>query len=651
MSGYPQLRCACLLFAAIAGFLSAESVHAAPAYLIDRPVVTLDLQYESVDERRTGPTIADRTEETDTFRQRLNAEGSGWWYHPDFVTFSYGFDPEFRQQDTTATGDFDRDDDNNFLGYYLDARFLRQKSQSVNLFFRQSRNNFDSTLSPDNVTDTNIARAVWILKDYAFPTTVTLERNNYDFQDFFRSRDESDIFRVETKHEIDRSLSRLRAEYIEQDRQIGISEVTVNRLLLNANNTFFFNDDVRLFSSLYGIDSSSDDFDNSSYFISERLTVQHRQNFRTDYQLRFDQRDNNGFESDTTVASAALQHQLYDNLNTTLSIQGSQDDFTDGQIDIFETDLDFRYTREIPIGQLNITNGYGYRLEDNDIESDTSQVINERIVLVGTERALLNRTNIEVASIVVTDSTSAIVYVEGIDYVITEVGTSVAIARTLLGGIADGENVLVDYVFTPQAPFKTDRTEFRFGVSVNMWRMLRVFYNINRAEENLRAGTRPSDLADDTIQRVGGDLRWRWSTTFVEFEDRDTVRVPLDRFRVQQTLLFQLHSRLSAGLSAGYSETDFKEETAGSDSESRDLSANLRWQLGRWGNLEARAFTRSVEGDSQNTDSDGLVGIWRWRYGDWAGSVRYETLEEQDDLTVQTRDRDVWTVNVSRIFR
>ena len=645
VAGYKEL-----LIVVCAGIFCMEPLQAATNYHVERPVTTLALQYESVDERRTSPTIEDRSEDTDTFRQRLNVEGGGWWYHPDFLSYSFGLDPEWEQQTTKSNDDFKRDDDSNFLGYYLDARFFQKKPQSLNLFLRQAKNNFDSTLSPDSTTRTDIARGVWSLREYTFPTIVTIERNNTDFEDFFRSRDDSDIFRVETKHETDKSQSHLRAEYVDQDRQISTSKFSVERSLLNVGNTFRFDDDTRLFSSFYGIDSSSDDFDNSSYYWSERLLVDHRPDLRGDYQIRFDERDNDGFESDTTLASASLQHELYENLTTTVSVEGSRDDFTDGQIDVYETDLDFRYTRRIPIGRLNINNGYAYRLEDNDIDTEASQVINERVILVGTQPVFLNRINVDMDSIVVTDVTSSVIYVLNIDYLVTEVGTSTAIQRTLLGGIANGETVLVDYTFAAQAPFKTDRKEFRLGASVDMWHMLRVFYNLSRTDENLKSGTQPSDLADDTIQRIGGELRWRWSTTYAEFEDRDTVRAPLDRFRIQESLLFQPFERLSLGLSAGYTETDFKEDT-GSDTKSTDLSGNIRWQLGRWGEIEARAYSRTVDGDSQNTDSDGLIARWGWRYGDWAGSVRYETLDDSDDLTDQTRDRDMLTIYVSRLFR
>ncbi len=403
-------------------------------------------------------------------------------------------------------------------------------------------------------------------------------------------------------------------------------------------------------SSFSGVDSQSSEVDSSAYFFVERLLVEHRPNLRSDHELRFDLRENAGSDSSTTQFSTSLQHLLYENLTTTAAAQVSRDDFENGQIDVAEVSLDLRYTRRIPIGRINANSGYRYRFENNDFDSRLGFRTDEVVNVSGFDALLLAEINIDVNTIVVTDATASIVYVEGLDYVITTIGNSVAIEPTLLGGIVDAQQLLVDYNFTTQSPFKTDRNQVFFGTSLDLWRVLRVFYNINSSKENLRSGLRPSDLVDDTIQRYGATLRYRWSTTRVEVEDRDTVRAPLERFRASESLFFQTTDRMSLGLAASYTDTNFKEED-GSDTTSVDLSANFRWNMGAWGRIETRAFSKEVDGDSQQTEYRGLVGLWGWRYGDWTGSVRYETIDETDDLTFQSRNRDVFTVNIMRLFR
>ena len=553
-------------------------------YMVERPVTILTLEYQDKEENRSGPNVQPRNEQTETFWQRIELRSRGWLYHPDLLLFSFGLEPQWKQQDTSVTDTFNRGDDNAFLGYFFDVHLLRQKKQSLKFFLRQNRNEFNSSLSPDNITETDIARAVWLINSERFPTTVTLESNDTTFEDFFATRDNSDILRLESRYSSDKHKINFLSEYVDQFRQIDVQEIDVVRFLINMNSHYSFSDSARLTSTIFGLDSESDVSDTRSFVWSERLMLQHRPNLRTDYTARFDARENENFKSDTMFLSGAVEHQLYENLRTRLELYTSKDRFDDGKIDVNSADLDFRYNRKIPIGMLTITNGYAYRVEDNEIDATTSQILNEVHTLSGTNPEFLARSNVDPSTIIVTDSTKTVTYIEGIDYIVTVLGESTAIERLIFGGITNGETVLVDYVFAAQAPFEADRRLARFGVNLHLWRMLRLYYNFNRIEERLISGTRPSDLSDDRIKRVGASLRWRWSTTTADYEVRDTVRTPLSRKRIQQTFNFGVTDSLSLGVSASYADTDFRE--AGSDSRARSYGGNLRWNLGRWGRFE-----------------------------------------------------------------
>ena len=633
----------------ICSFFLMCSAKAEIDYLVERPIVKLSLDYQKKDENRSGPGVAPRSEQTDTFWQRLEFRSRGWMYHPDLLLFSFGLEPQWKQQDTTATGSFSRDDKDNFLGYFVDAHVLRQKLHSFKVFLRQSRNEFSSTLSPDNITETDIARAVWLFNNEPLPTTLTFEKNNTKFEDFFSTRDDSDILRLESKHTSDKHQFNLLSEYVDQVRQIDAQIIDVERFLTNISSTYALSDRARLASTIFNLKSNSDVSDTKSFLWSERLMLEHSPNLRSDYIARYDTRQDENFRSDARYLSGAVEHQLYENLRTRFEIYTSNDKFDDGEVDINEADLDFRYMRKIPVGILTINNGYAYRVEDNKIDADSSQVIGERHTLVGTSPEILTRTNIELSSIVVTDISRTTTYIEGLDYVLNVVGDSVTIERRPFGRIANGETVLVDYNFAPRAPFETDRRSARFSVNLNLWRMLRLHYNFSRIKEDLISGTRPSDLSNDRIQRVGANLHWRWSSTTADYELRDTVRTPLERLRFQQTFAFRVTRSLSFGLSAAYAETDFKED--GSDTRTVGFAGNLRWNLGRWGQFEVDAYSRDIDGESQETESDGLISMWSVRYGDWNGYVRYEKIDETDSLTAQDRDRRLVTVHIARLFR
>jgi len=618
-------------------------------YFIERPVTKLSLEYQDKDESRSGPGIDPRSEEAETFWQRLEVRSRGWLYHPDLLVLSFGIEPQWKQQDTTATNMFARDDDSNFLGYFLDAQILRQKTHSFNIFLQQSRNEFNSTLSPDNITEVDVSRAAWLINSGLLRTKVTIERNKYTFEDFFTTIDDSDVLRLESQFSSDKHQLNVMGEYLDQLRRVDTQEFNIERYLVSLNSNYTITNKARLSSTIFNLDSESEVSDSKSFLWSESLTLQHRANLKSQYTARFDSRENENFRSDARFLSASLEHLLYENLTTRFELYANNDDFDDGEEDVSAANLDFRYIRKIPVGVLTVTNAYEYRIEDNNVEAKSSQVFGETHTLMGSTPELLSRARIELDSVIVTDSGRTTTYIEGIDYVLNVIGSSVTIERLLFGGIADGENVLVDYVYATQAPFEADRTSARFGVNLNLWRVLRLHYDYSRIKEDLVSGIQPFDLADDIIQRVGATLHWRWSTTTAEYESRDTVRTPLNRRRFQQAFMFRVKRSLSLGVSAGYAETEFDEE--GSDTRTIDYAGNLRWDAGSWGRLEVSALSRDIDGASQITKSYGLISKWSVRYGDWSGFVRYEDLDQTDDLTIQSRDRRLITLHIARTFR
>lgn len=626
-----------------------DAAHAQFLYAIDRPVVDLSLEYRKEDEFRYSPQIGSREEDTDTFWQRLEVASKGWIYDPDLLLFSFSLQPEWKQQDLSASSDFTRGDDNRFLGYYLDAHLLRQKTHSLKLFLRRGRNEFTSSLSHDNVTDTEITRGVWLIDSMLLPTSITLENNKLTFDDFILTFEDSDILRIDSRHKSEKHQFTALAELLEQDRQIDVQRFDVTRLMLNVNSHYKLSNSMLLTSGVFGLDSESDLDDNQSVMWSERLRVQHRENLRSEYALRRDTRESAAFRSEVTELSAAVEHELYENLTTRLELKSSRDDLTNGEVGINDARLNLRYRRSIPAGVLSITNTYNFRNEDNDIDAVSSQVINESAQLDGTSPVFLNRARIDPSSIIVTDATSATSYVEDMDYVVSVIGDSISIERTLFGSIADGETVLVDYVYETRSPFESDRFGVRFGVNVNLWQVLRLYYNRSRLREDLISGALPTDLADDTIELAGATIGWKWSRTSLEYEDRDTVRTPLTRWRFQQSVNLRIGKMLSAGVAGSYSETDFTEST--NDSRSVGLSGNLRWNLRRFGEIEIIAFSRDVKSEAQKSNSESFSARWSARFGAWYSMVRYEMINNDDVLTEQIRDRNVLTLRLQRTFR
>jgi hypothetical protein len=611
-----------------------------------RPVVDLELTYEVEDEQRTDP-FNDWEEEDDRIRARLDIGTSGWIYHPAFMDFRLDFQPGWKQEKTTSTGGFEDLEETFFAGYTFEGRLLPEKRYTVRLFSDQSRDEYSSTLFPSIVTRSLFNRVEVDWQTAFAPLRFSFGNQQVDVKGLLVTHSTSNRWRFDAERRRDRSQTVLRSEYVDEDRQVNGSGSQVERLQSNIYNTYRWR--AAFFStSLYGSTISTHQGDTEIFNVGERVDVTHRRNLRSNYELRFESQSTDDFSSERLYATGGVIHELYENLTSTLEVLG--DDFTssDGGIKTYEGTLDFNYRRPIPMGSVGARTGVQYRVEDNDIRSQVSQVVNEPLTLTGTAPSFLEHTNVIVASIVITDSAEAIVYQEGFDYVTVVAGVSTAIQRTLFGGIADGQQVLIDYRFIPQAPFTKARTSYRVGFNLRLWSVLRFFYTFNRAQEDLLAGTPPNNLADDTIHRMGSELSWRWSTTRLEYEDRDTTIAPLTRFEVAQLLSFQLRRRMSFDVAASYSQTDLLD--TGGLIDDRAGNTRWRWRVSRWGSLEVEAYLRSVVGPSQDSDSLGAVARFFWWFGAWRGSVQYHVLDQDEASVPQTWDRQLFSVQVRRRF-
>ncbi|MDH3916692.1 MAG: hypothetical protein OEU25_00805, partial [Rhodospirillales bacterium] len=622
-----------------------------PYFALDRPTAISETRYEIEEEKRKTP-FSDTKQDTNRLTQDLKIATRGWAYHPALAVFSLELRPKIKLQDQETKGGPDKDDDLLFLGYTFDSTFLQKKPYSLKLYSSRTRSEFDTSLAPDTTTKTALDRATVLLKNQTLPTNITAERRQTDTEGFRDFTDTSYSGSIDTRHETDRSRTFLRSEYIFQDRDFENTQATVERLLVNARNTYQLTEDARLSSTIFGQMNSTEDttidFKTKSVSAAENLFLQHSPNFSSDHEARLDWRDEDDFYSRTIRGTSSLNHQLYENLNTRLRFDVTDENFSGGKRNTYEGDLDFRYRRRIPWGAVILRNGYRVRLEDDESKAPFRNVSDEPHVLVGTTPSFLDNVDVDVDSIVVTGLGGVPLYVEDVDYEVQSFGDSVAIARISTGSIPSGATVLVTYRFTSQEPFKLYKTQIRAGGDLRLWEMLRLFYDFNRLKDHFISGTRPDPLTDDTIQNAGAEFKWRWSTTRLEYEDRDTTRTPLTKWMAREILLFRPGRNLSLSFSGSYTQTDLSDTNDQTRQQMAD--ATVQWRPFRWGEFRLNAFGRRTRGDIQKTDELGLVSRFQARYGRWIGAIRYEILHQEDFDNDQKRDRQILIFEVTRGF-
>ena len=622
-------------------------------FYIERPTVKTLFSVEQKTETRSGTTDTDTT----TTRQKLDIRTRGWFYHPALVIFDAGLRPEFRQRTQDAGNNLDQDDDDVFFGYFLDTTWLQDKPYTINLFTAKDKqdttssanNTVSNSVAADVTTETDVNRGRLLLKYPILPTTITVESRETTTDGFFRSVDGDDTIRLESRKETENSKTTLDIKSREQDRRIDGSDSSTDWFSTFINNTYRPGINSTLVSGFFFSDRSSKSRDSTTTRLKSRLRIDHRKNFSSHYLARFYQRDEEDFSSDSVSVGAGLTHLLYENLTTSFNVNATRNKLDDGDLNTDVANLGFRYRRHIPWGRLNMDLAVRERIEDDTRDGTFAQVRDEPHVFVGTSTQIfLDNNNVDNTTIIVTDSTGLITYVPGIDYVVDTVGDSTRITRDPFAGIGNNELVLVDYSYVRDPPAKTGLTTTTFGTNLYLWDMLTLFYQYSNSDERLISGEHPDELTDDTVQRAGVELKWRWSTTYAELEDRDTTVAPYERFLVRENLTFQPSRNLSFGFGAEYSEVKVKD--TGEITEGTLVNANLTWSIGPRGILRARAFDRRANSSVQDTESKGFISNYDWWYGAWRPSIRYEYIDDVNKLTDDTRKRHIIYFQIERFF-
>lgn len=643
---------ACWLWiAAIAsGVLAAAAPRPADAqirskyFFMERPNVVSTTEYEFEEEERI--TRSNKLNETtNTLIKELEISTQGWVYHPALAIFSLSLRPEFEIEKSRESNNFRRTDKTLFFGYTFDSTFLQFKPYTFKLFSSRDRAQLDSTLSRNTVTDSATNRATAILKYEPLPTTFTAEHRKRSTSGFFDSEERTITLSTDSRHLTDQSRTSIRSEYKREERKIANATIDIDRLQLNVSNSYDYSDDTRFLSVLRGDITSLSNNDIKNLNASETMSVDHLEDLRGQYGLRADtRRDSNSF-SNSYTGTASLSHQLYENLTTTGYSEFMREDFSTGTRHAGEANLDFDYRRRIPGGRIGVTNGYSYRLEDNDVDPVITTVLDESLVLSGLSLVFLANLNVDTTTIVVTNL-GGVPFVENVDYIVADIGGSIGIARVLLGGIADPETVLVDYRFTPTGANRLSEFKIHAGANVSLWDSLTLSYNFSRSKENLISGIPPATLADETTHRWSGQFRWRFSTTTADYEIRQSSRTPQKRWSASERLFFRPLDRMSANASLSYREILF--ENTNQKTKSTSGSLGLRWSPVRWGNFTVNARARRISGDVQRSDDRGIEAAFRWRVGLWSGKFSYDILRQLDHRSGQQRRRQAFLVQVTR---
>jgi hypothetical protein len=605
-------------------------------FFIQQPKLGLEGYCRLREEERQTPNYQLRTTDQ-KFLESMTIETNGWIYHPNLMEFYLSLEPEGQQErfhQTESVLNLEQTYRKNIplLAFDVGATFFKQKPFSMDVFANRTTGQINFTNALDSDIDSEKLGTRLNFNNPTLPISLSLIHNKLDQNGFYQSEEERNEGQLTIRHNAKESVTQLNMVYLDSEttrttfETLDFSTKTLSTELTNA---YFITGDnrVRLDSRIYNLQADYNGLDQDTWDVSENLYWPFSDTLLTRYRADYNRNDFGGLVSQEAGLSAGLTH-LFDHLTTDLGAAAVMDKFDGGSVDLYKTNVGFFYRRPIPWGSVELNAAFDYGLTNR---SGTPRIIpkEERLTLSTGTETYLDKKNIDLGSIVVTDLTGSTVYTEIIDYRIEVVGEAVNISRTLLGAIADGQQVIVRYSYQMDTGYDDSRFGQKYGFSLSLWSFVYLTYSNFRIDQHILSGEPPNDPLHDTSNTVRLGFVKEWSDTEFLYDKRDrsngnssVTRSITERINLRPGRNWFLNFTGSIG-DRTFSDLNEKEKFY-------SVGTSMGWTPKPWCNFSLIGVYNDVSGDRRDESTTEIGATVKLIYGVWTGSVAYIMRDQQD---------------------
>ncbi|MGA9535656.1 MAG: hypothetical protein WBR24_07075 [Desulfobacterales bacterium] len=620
-------------------------------FFIQRPKLGLEGYCRLREEERKTPNYKLKTTDQ-KFVESMTIETNGWIYHPNLMEFYLALEPEAQQetfQQTESVLNQTQTYRKNIpvLAFDVGATFFKQKPLSLDIFANRTKAQIDFSNAHDADIDSEKYGTRLNFNNPTLPVSLSLIHNKLDQTGFYESEAERNVGQLTIGHNAKKSVTNLNMIYLDSEttrttfETLDFSTKTLSTELTNA---YFVTDDnrVRLDSRIYNLQADYNGLDQDTWIVSENLYWPFSDTLLTRYRADYNHNDFGGIVSQEAGFSAGLTH-LFDHLTTDLDAAAVMNRFDGGSLELYKTNAGFFYHRPIPWGSVELNAAFDYGLTNR---SGTSRIIprQEQLVLPTGTETFLDKENVDLASIVVTDITGSTVYTENIDYRVEMVGDAVNISRTMLGAIADGQQVIVNYTYQINTGYDDSRFGQKYGFSLTLWSFLYLTYSHGRIDQHILSGEPPNNPLHDTSNTVRLGLVKGWSDTEFLYDNRDrsngnscVTRSITERINLRPARNLFLNFTGSIG-DRSFPDLNEKEKFY-------SVGTSMGWTPKPWCNFSLIGVYNDISGDRRDESTTEIGSTVKLIYGIWTGSVGYSLRDQQD----QQYGNSLWRQQI--IFR
>jgi hypothetical protein len=548
-----------------------------------RPIAITDsggeVAFETIyqNDVQEGETTKQEFEEI-LMKETVSYWSKGYIYHPNFFEFDIGLTFGLSQEQERGT--FQDDDNAEFIGYDVHLAIEKPHPYGVDLFALKDQRLVDQRFARNSIVDITTYKAIWDTDNSFLPTSIQLSSLTREEKGLFDRKDEENRVTVNSLHRAG-DFSRTRINYSFRDYTSEQESTTTDV----QSHTVFVTNTLNLdhegskklnTTGRYYTDDGVTETNQASLF--SNLTWDHTPNFQTFYSVDLNDSStsfSDGGTGETIDTSShneqiGLRHKLYENLDTTFSLDNYRSKSDDFEQQEYGGKIDFHYVRPIPVGRVRANFGYSLHMTDQSSEGAVLAVIDEQHAWAVGFFFELDNTDVDTASIIV-KRPDDIPLTEGLDYDLITIGNITRVIMLSNINIADGEQVRVDYLYAPAGDLEYDTIEYRAGTGLDLFDKFTISYSFLSVSQELQEGDpEESSLQDITDHRVDAryliDLPRGFSSELSAFyENRDATFSPRESYGIKDRLAYPLWKNSEGDFSISYARSvfpDTDDETA-----------------------------------------------------------------------------------------
>ena len=547
----------------------------------------------------------------------------GYIEHPGILSFRYTIEPRYYDgayEATTITGRKSEDTSRNLLGYSVGVDVLRDSILPVwgQLYAAQSSTVLTGSLGRRTESDNSTYGAVMDWEFEPFPmsfearqaatSTVSTRPSGVPFlRDDVRR-----TFRIKG----DSSKTRIRLEVRSLDDRVPERNNDFDVYQASLDHHLPWGRASYLDSGIdYYKRTGQGGFDR--FQMREFASIRHTESLRSELNYLYGL-TRQTVDTTRNVGAYRIRHKLYRNLQSSVALGLEKHTSGSSELDRKLAGLDAQYQKSNLFG-VDVSIFVGANFSNNATESRVAllEVVDEPHTVPVSGLIILETRFILAASIRVTDTSSAIVYVEGQDYLVQDAGDDLTQLSIIPGGLLEvGDVILVSYRAAALPPREYDRLATTASLSLG-YRGFRLSHRDNKLDHTVISGNLGS-LADTRNTSTRASYAWSGKRTSVQLgaersfyrngEFETTTRV------ANQSINFRLSPKAQIGLSLSqvFTETDTE------DIEVYSGHLDLTWRPGY--NLSIRP----------------VLTAWK-RISERSGTEAEEEIVEIDDTVLAAR--------------